>query len=331
MCQRTLFPLQSIPFLSLMPGPDSSAIGLIQIFKNDPRFITTHQNLQLESEKYVNKYVHCEKSDSFSVIMVLKKFWISTDVHKFDERRVWDIDDDTSKNINVSLFAKVEFYLCKDSGYYALYRFDSVFSVKAKKSMNIAGNIHTEFVSHLVQDALEISLSELEAMDSRWNSIISSRRRFTWQEIEAHQRKDFEIPVLKDSSLVPGVYLTFEEFKTNGPSAKEFQVTKDKLNDVVTVKQPDGRQIVLRDAWGYCDSSNHIYIRSNHNYFVLQRRQNAFYIYGSNHTRHDINAQPTSMPFGSSPQYMPMGGSRTENFTLLLKPFQLDWDSGDLD
>jgi hypothetical protein len=37
------------------------------------------------------------------------------------------------------------------------------------------------------------------------------------------------------------------------------------------------------------------------------------------------------MPFGSSPQNMPMGGSRSEKFTLLLKPFQLDWDNGDLD
>jgi hypothetical protein len=312
--------------------PDSSAIGLVQIFKLDPRFIVTQRNFQLESEQFVNKYVRCAKSDSFSVVMVLKKFWISTDVHKFDETKIWDIDEDTSKEIKVSLFAKIEIYLYKDSDYYALYRFDSVFSVDAKKSMNIAGNIHKGAVRYLVQDALETSLSNLANMDPRWKSIVSTKRKFTRQEIEAHNRKYFEIPVLKDSSLVPGVYLTFEEFKTNNPSVKEFQVTKDKLNDIISIKRPDGEQIPLRDAWGYCDSSNHIFIRCNFNYFRLQRRQNAFYIYGSKHTAF-VKRTYSSAPMPSSTGGPPMWGGTysSERFELLLRPFQLDWDSGTLD
>src|SRR5436190_16226802 len=36
--------------------PDSSAIGLIQIFKLDPRFIVTQRNFQTESEQFVNRY-----------------------------------------------------------------------------------------------------------------------------------------------------------------------------------------------------------------------------------------------------------------------------------
>jgi hypothetical protein len=313
--------------------PDTSAIGLVQISKVDPRFIVTQRNFQVELEQFLNKYVQCEKSDSFSVLMVLNKFWMSTSVHKFDDWNTLDTDEDTSKVVKIILFTKIDFYLYKDSGYYALYRFDSVFSADVKKSLNKAGNIHQGFVRYMIQDALATSLSKLTNMDSRWKSIVSSKRKFTWQEIAAHDRKYFEIPILKDTSVVPGVYLTFEEFKANSPSVKEFQITKDKLNDIISIKQPDGKQIPVREAWGYCDSSNHLFIRSNYNYFRLQRRQNAFYIYGSNQTVHITNDKSLTLPamYSGSPNGMPVGNFRSELFTMLLRPFQLDWDSGKLD
>jgi len=329
-------PIRSISVVDVRP--DSVAIGFYQLFKRDPRFILTQTGFRTESEQYINKYVHCSKSDSFSVIMVLKKFWISTDVHKFDNRKLQDIEEDTSKQISLSLFTNIEFYLSKDSGYYALYRFDSVFSADIKVAIDIAGNTikiagnkPRSFAELMIQDALKTSLSKLKTTDWKWNAIVSSKRRFTWHEIETHEHKVFEIPVLKDNLLTPGVYLTFEEFKFNRPSITEFEITKDKLNDFIYVKQSDGRQISLVDVWGYCDSSNQIFIRSNHNFFRLQRRQNAFYIYGSNQTIHEIiNRQWGGVPPTNGSPGIPGGSSKSDDYTLLLKPFQLDWESGKL-
>ncbi len=147
--------------------PDSSAIGLYQLAKLDPRFIVTPAGFGTETDQYINKYVHCSKSDSCSVVMVLRKFWISTNVHKYDGDLIWDKNEDTSKGINVSLFTNVEYYMLKDAGYYALYRFDSVFSAVIKKPINIAGintagNKQKSFVGLMVQEALETSLSKLE-------------------------------------------------------------------------------------------------------------------------------------------------------------------------
>ena len=119
--------------------PDSSAIGLYQLFKLEPRFIVTKAGFGAETDQYIKKYVHCSKSDSCSVVMVFRKFWISTNVHKYDGSLMWEMVEDTSKGINVSLFANIEFYMFKDSGYYALYRFDSTFSGHIKKPINIAG------------------------------------------------------------------------------------------------------------------------------------------------------------------------------------------------
>ncbi len=187
--------------------------------------------------------------------MVLRKFWISTNVHKYDGSLMWDVVEDTSKGINVSLFVNIEFYMFKDSGYYALYRFDSTFSGDIKKPINIAskntaGNKQKSYVGLLVQEALETSLSKLETMDWKKNATVSSKRKFIWSEIAAHEHKIFDIPVLKDSLLVPGVYLTFEEFKTNSPSVTQFEVTKDKLNDFIYVKQSDGRQVSIIECMG---------------------------------------------------------------------------------
>jgi hypothetical protein len=168
-------------------------------------------------------------------------------------------------------------------------------------------------------------------MNWEWNAIVSSKRKFTWHEIEAHEHQVFEIPVLKNDLLVPGVYLTFEEFKSNSPSVTEFEISKDKLNDFIYIKQSDGRQISLMNVWGYCDSSNQIFIRLNHNYFRLQRKQNAFYIYGSNQTVHEINyRQRGGVPATNSSPGIPGGSSRSDDYELVLKPFQLDWDSGKL-
>ncbi len=270
--------------------------------------------------------------------MVLKKFWISTDIHKFDNRKLQDMEEDTSKQISLSLFTNIEFYLFKDSGYYALYRFDSVFSADIKVVLDIAGNtIHIagnkprSFAELMIQNAFKTSLFKLTTMDWKWNAIVSSKRKFSWHEIEAHEHQIFEIPVLKDTLLVPGVYLTFEEFKSNSPSVTEFEITKDKLNDFIYVKQSDGRQISLLNVWGYCDSSNQIFIMSNHNFFKLQHRQNAFYIYGSNKTVLEITYHPggyVSSANGSSPNMA--GGTTSDEYVMLLKPFQLDWDSGKL-
>jgi hypothetical protein len=324
----------SIPIHSIFvrdARPDSSAIGLCQLL--GPRFIATRSSFREASEAYIKKYVHCSKSDSFSVVMVLKKCWISTDVHKLDDHRLQDIEVDTSKRLNLSLFTNIEFYLFRDSCFYALYRFDSVFSAEYKKPPDIAiiaGYEQYSFASVMVEDALEKSLSKLTTMNWDWKSFISTKRKFTWQQIEAHEHQIFEIPVLKDSLPVPGVYLTFEEFKSNSPSITEFEITKDKLNDFIYVKQSDGRQIALMDTWGYCDSSNQIFVRSDHNYFKLQRRQNAFYIYGSNRTVKEIVYQPGGFAPSGTGGYtsVPAGGSTSTDFTLELKPFQLDWDTG---
>jgi hypothetical protein len=330
-------PINSISVVDARP--DSSAIGLYQLSDLHPKFIVTPGSFQLKSESYIKKYVHCSNSDSFSVVMILKKFWISTDdiktgysniINRFNNNFIINLDKDTSK-INVSLSANIEFYLFKDSGYYTLYRFDSVFSADIKKPIDIARDEENSYAAFMLRDALETSLSKLARTNGNWSSVISSKRKFTLREIEGHEHQMFEIPVLKDSVLVPGVYMTFEEFKSNSPSVTEFEITKDKLNDFIYAKQSDGRQTSLSDVWGYCDTSNQIFVRSNHNYFKLQRRQNAFYVYGSNQTLHKVTVQSWgAMPGTNGYPGLPGGSTRSDEFSLVLKPFQLDWDSGKL-
>src|SRR5579862_1745480 len=186
-------PIRSISVIDARS--DSSAIGLYQFAKLNPHFIITQGSFRAETEHYINKYVHCSKSDSLSILMVLKQFWISTDVHKFDDNLKWNGQEDTSHVISVSLFADIEFYLYKDSDYYALYKFDSVFTFDIKKAISVAGvsilgSKQLSYMELMTQKVLEIPLSKLAKLDWEKHLSISAKRRFSWNEIEIHEQRN---------------------------------------------------------------------------------------------------------------------------------------------
>ncbi|MEJ0079774.1 MAG: hypothetical protein WDM78_02145 [Puia sp.] len=150
-------------------------------------------------------------------------------------------------------------------------------------------------------------------MDWEKNATVSSKRKFTWSEIAAHEQKIFDIPIMKDSLPVPGVYLTFEEFKSNSPSVTEFEITKDKLNDFIHIKTGRRQAGSIIGCMGILRQQSSNFCQIKIQLFKLQRRQNAFYIYGSNQTVHelytryypDIRESPALHPFRAvAPQSM---------------------------
>ena len=155
-------------------------------------------------------------------------------------------------------------------------------------------------------------------------------------EIEAHNQKYSDIPVLKDRALVRGVYFSFEEFKNNNPGQRDFEVEKDKLIDLIFIKQGDGKLAPARDVWGYCDGK-YLYIRSMDNYFLLQREGNAFYIYGAKEFKHKKVAHDPGIDTGSNTMVgetthfkNPLQKTSKRHLALELKPYELDLDNGEL-
>jgi len=317
--------LQSIEVVDARP--DTMAVGLALISKHIPFFAISPGGFTDDAQQFLNSSIQFTKPDSFSVVMVIKKFWLTGGLDEEMERQIQNTDIDSSSKKIGSLLTRIEFYLKRRSDYFILYRFDTT----------ITRNLYvSKDASILAEAGLISSLSKLKELDSKFQSICETKRKFSLDEIEAHNQKQFDIPVLKDSSLVRGVYFSFEEFKNNHPGQRDFEVEKDKLIDLIFIKQADGKPVPVRDAWGYCDGKN-LYIRSMENYFLLQREQNAFYIYGAKEYKHKKVAQDPDMDAGSNPvtgvttHYKnPLQKTSKRHLALELRSYVLDWDSGGL-
>ncbi|PWT70612.1 MAG: hypothetical protein C5B59_19580 [Bacteroidetes bacterium] len=305
--------------------PDTSSIGLAQNYNQKPYFINTSGYFSAEAGQFVKDYVVCDKSDSLSVVMVIKKFWICGIMDKDNSPQFNGLVHDSISQRITNLQARIEFYLKSGFDYYVLYRFDSTFTRPRWASQDAA---------ELVAESIKASLSKLVVISPRLPGILAERRKFSWDQIEMHNKKGFDLPILKDSLLRAGVYFSFEEFKNNAPTQKEFELSNDKLTALIFIRQPDGKLTPVNNAWGYCDGKN-LFIKSLSYYFRLQKRENSFYIYGSKRYAHTTVfnipgiTETISGSSRSSNVFVP-GETSSESFNLKLRPFELDWDDGQL-
>jgi hypothetical protein len=305
---------------------DSTAIGLASV-RHMPFFTVSQGRFSDDAQQFLNSSIHFTKPDTFSLVMVLKKFWLTSGLDEEMEQQIQNTEIDSSSKKISSLLVRIEFYLKRASDHFILYRYDTM----------ITRNLYvSRDASALVEQALIFSISRLQEMESKFQSITETRRKFNRDEIDAHNQKQYDLPVLKDSSLARGVYFSFEEFKNNRPGQKDFEVEKDKLIDLIFTKQADGTLAPIRDAWGYCDGKN-LYIRSMDNYFMLQRECNAFYIYGAKEFKHKKRAKDPAMgvdadkPTGDNTNYTnTLQKTSKRHLALELKPYELDWDNGEL-
>jgi hypothetical protein len=306
--------------------PDKMAIGLTMA-SHRPVFVIARGDLSDDAQLFLNSTIHFSKSDSFSVVMVIKKFWVTSNLDNEIEREIQNTGVDTSTRKISSLLARIEFYLKKGPDHFILYRFDTTIT----RNLYVAND-----ASALVEQGLISSLYKLKEMDSKFQSISKTKRKFSMEEIEVHVRKQFDMPVLRDSVLNRGVYFSFDEFKNNSPGLKDFEVEKDKLIDLIFIKQANGTQVPVREAWGYCDGKD-LYVKSMDNYFLLQREGNAFYVYGAKEFKHKKIARefPKSNDSASANNEMvnyKNGLQKTSkrHLSLELKGYELDLDNGEL-
>jgi len=323
---------------------DSMPIGFRQRIASYNKFFLVLQNgVARETEEFVNHYFSLSQADTAcKVIMVLKKLWL-TDELEFTHLNSSEKLTDTIQNWTSGIIVKIEFYLQQKSDYYPLYRFDTIYS----RPLNI-GEAGAEFL----QRGIIFSLSRLSQLDEKLPGIHT--RKLSWEEIENYNEQRFDLPILKDSVLSAGVYRSFEEFKKNAPSQKEYTLKKSKLNDMIYVRQPDGTEVAERNVWGYCDGKK-IFLRSVDNFFQLQRQGNAFYIYGAKVLKNKHAKRysatnkfdPSNPPYPEMPEDKAVQGAGadadvlaganlnpsqgpTRKLRLIFKPYQLDWDDGEI-
>jgi hypothetical protein len=306
--------------------PDTMAIGLAQKTFHQPFFLVLDGPFAENAGQFLYHSINLQDADSLEIVVVIRKFWLTGGLDEEMEKNIKNTGIDSNTEKISSLLARMEFYLKKGSDYFTLYRYDTM----------VTRNIFVvDDASELVEQVLGSSLKRLALLDPKFQSIGENKRKFSWNEIEDHIQKQFDFPVLKDSVHIRGVYSNFEEFKNDNPGQRNFEVDKDKLTDMIFIRQPDGKLVPERDDWGYSDGKN-LYVRLKDNYFLLQRQGNAFYIYGSKAFTHKKVAfvpglGAVSNATSGGPQYAtnPVESS-SEHLMLKLRPYTLDWDNGEL-
>jgi len=209
--------------------------------------------------------IDSNKIDDEILYVSIKKFILSEEVtekvfdngHQGQAQNGWD----------EGVLAKMEFYFMKDAVYYPLYRFDSILVINAKLKEN-AG----EFVT----TALKLGIDKLFTIDI--GAVLMKARKLTPSDIAAHNNNNINVPILVQTVYKKGVYKTFEEFKDNNPSIKDFQFKKGSAGDILYVSV-NGQEYPERSAWGFCDGKN-LFINSSDKYAQLVNEGRTFYFKG---------------------------------------------------
>ncbi|OJY86296.1 MAG: hypothetical protein BGP13_05885 [Sphingobacteriales bacterium 40-81] len=302
---------------------DTSTLGFMHKGSIDPKHVIRLKNgFTNEIRNYLISSIDrpvANHTASYKLICIIKKLWLSDEI--YDEKE--DKYQRSPATSGSGVIFRIEYLAEKDNFYIPLYRLDS--TITGDK------NIHRD-ADLYIEDALTLSLSKLRLFTE--SKIEQITKRYTLSQVEQYNKERFNIAILNDS-LQKGIYLTFDELRNNKPSVKEFVVKAGEKNDDIYIKNALGKEILIRELYGYSDGKN-IFISSAGSFFRLYRSGNTFNFYGAKLLKkvRDFRLGETAaaaLVFGGAPALIPYNTTKPGyNFKLTHNPYQLDMETGDI-
>ncbi|HWK03721.1 MAG TPA: hypothetical protein VNS58_08815 [Puia sp.] len=200
--------------------------------------------------------------EAYAALVVIRTLWLS-DANNMREDLLREPEKYDEKT---KIRLKAEVYAEKDGQYIPLYRFDSV-QIFEKNSLTRLGKELSGMLEGLA-DSATLLLAQKGG----------SGRKIDRPAILQFNRSRFDPPISKDSSLVKGVYNTFEEFKDNTPSVQDFEIKREKGNLILYLKEAGGHSYYSHNAWGYCDGKN-VYIMKDGMLTPAWKEGKAWYLF----------------------------------------------------
>ncbi|MEJ7673291.1 MAG: hypothetical protein WKF59_11395 [Chitinophagaceae bacterium] len=79
--------------------------------------------------------------------------------------------------------------------------------------------------------------------------------------------------------ILSGIYLSFNEFKNNAPSIRNYYVNVDSQNNKVKIYQilPDSSSKLIEKAWGL-SLNNELYFYASGQLYPIEKSGNTFYM-----------------------------------------------------
>jgi hypothetical protein len=208
---------------------------------------------------YLNTHFASPRGTSVALI-VLRTLWLS-DANYIREDKIKDPDrgDDKTK-----IRLKVEVYAIRGAIYTPLIRYDF-----HQTSTSVS-------YKHFGKD-LAAMLDDLA--DTAGNLVpkqLANGLRLSLNDILQFNQSRYESAITKDGPLVKGVYSSFDEFKNNAPSIRDYEIKKEKKKSILYLKDGNGHTYYCHNAWGYCDG-NAIYVMKDGTLEPAWREGKAWY------------------------------------------------------
>jgi hypothetical protein len=250
--------------------PDTARIGVhmyVPTFGwNHPKQLVFHRPASLELAGYLNAHFS-RPGAPYKALIVLRDLWLS-DANYIREDMVRD-PDKLHERTHIRL--KAEIYATKDSVFIPVMRYDT--TEIYKKDNRYTGASYYFIWDHDLAIVLnDMALRAIDLMTAK----TGSTRRVSIDDIRSFNHTRFETPISTSTTLTPGVYTSFDEFRNNAPSIRHFEVRKDNRELVLYITEPGGQSYYSHDAWGYCDGKD-IYVMRDGALTRAWREGNAFY------------------------------------------------------
>lgn len=200
--------------------------------------------------------------EAYTALVVIRTLWLS-DANNLKEELLKDEDKYREKS---KIRLKAEIYAEKDGQYIPLYRFDSL-QISFKNSNARFG----KDLSGMLEDMADSATLVLAKKGGE-------ARKIDFSSILQFNQSRFDCRISKDSSLVQGVYMNFEEFKNNTPSVTDCEVKKGKDHLILYLKEGGSHSYYSRTAWGYCDG-NTVYIMKDGLLIPAWREGKTWYLF----------------------------------------------------
>jgi hypothetical protein len=209
-----------------------------------------------------------DSSSSNDLIIVVRTFWIAANNsgslprHKVDETGLGVIEE---------FVTALDVYWHKDSVFKALYR--------------IENNNQFVFKDFVTGDGRSFFFLPFDSVFNRLfnsdiNKLIASKKEITAGAFREYYFNRKNIPILNESNINTGVYLTFNDFKQNQPAKIQYRVDRGKATDEVYLIK-NGKEKLLVDFWAVFDDKK-LFIKHGLNIFEAIKQNNTFEIFGGN-------------------------------------------------
>jgi hypothetical protein len=205
----------------------------------------------------------------YTALIVLRALWLS-DARYIREDLVRDPDRRFEKT---HIRLKAEVYAVKDNRYLPVIRFDTL---QATKKMTYYASLQAPY-SDWGKNLASILADLADSSSSLTARRQDGNRRINLEDILRFNTSRFEAPIGIDTTLTRGVYNSFEEFRNNAPSIRDFEVKVEDDRRILYTREA-GNSYYTHDAWGYCDGKD-VYIMRDGVLYSAWREGKAFYFY----------------------------------------------------